>query len=59
MNDFNQSIARGRTMDASIDQGLRTFMLGVYQKLTLGIALSGVLESDAKDGASSERDLRI
>ena len=23
------------------------------------IALSGVLESDAKDGASSERDLRI
>jgi FtsH-binding integral membrane protein len=30
-------------MDASIDAGLRTFMLGVYQKLTLGIALSGLL----------------
>ncbi|WP_026180722.1 Bax inhibitor-1/YccA family protein [Henriciella marina] len=43
MNDFNSSVARGRTMDASLDQGLRSFMLGVYQKLTLGIALSGVL----------------
>jgi FtsH-binding integral membrane protein len=43
MNDFNSSVARDRTMDASIDQGLRSFMLGVYQKLTLGIALSGVL----------------
>ena len=43
MNDFNSSVARGRTMDASIDQGLRTFMLGVYQKLTLGIAIAGAL----------------
>ncbi|GGB71011.1 MULTISPECIES: Bax inhibitor-1/YccA family protein [Henriciella] len=43
MNDFNSTVARGRTMDASIDAGLRTFMLGVYQKLTLGIALSGLL----------------
>lgn len=30
-------------MDASVDQGLRSFMLGVYQKLTIGIALSGLL----------------
>ncbi|MDJ0920056.1 MAG: Bax inhibitor-1/YccA family protein [Henriciella sp.] len=43
MNDFNTSIARGRTMDASVDAGLRTFMLGVYTKLTLGIGLAGVL----------------
>ncbi|MEL8054646.1 MAG: Bax inhibitor-1/YccA family protein [Pseudomonadota bacterium] len=43
MNDFNQSVARGRTMDASVDAGLRTFMLGVYTKLTLGIALAGTL----------------
>ena len=43
MNDFNQSVARGRTLDASIDQGLRSFMLGVYTKLTWGIALSGLL----------------
>ncbi|MEM1036695.1 MAG: Bax inhibitor-1/YccA family protein [Pseudomonadota bacterium] len=43
MNDFNQSVARGRTMDASTDAGLRTFMVGVYTKLTLGIALAGLL----------------
>ncbi|MEM1391636.1 MAG: Bax inhibitor-1/YccA family protein [Pseudomonadota bacterium] len=43
MNDFNSSVARGRTMDASTDAGLRAFMLGVYSKLTLGIALAGVL----------------
>ncbi|MEM6534386.1 MAG: Bax inhibitor-1/YccA family protein [Pseudomonadota bacterium] len=43
MNDFNPSIARGRTMDASVDAGLRTFMLGVYSKLTLGIAIAGAL----------------
>ena len=43
MNDFNTSIARGRTMDASVDAGLRTFMLGVYSKLTIGIAIAGAL----------------
>ncbi|MEM8617131.1 MAG: Bax inhibitor-1/YccA family protein [Pseudomonadota bacterium] len=43
MNDFNTSVARGRTMDASVDAGLRTFMLGVYTKLTIGIAIAGVL----------------
>ena len=43
MNDFNTSIGRSRTMDASVDAGLRTFMLGVYTKLTLGIGLAGVL----------------
>ena len=43
MNDFNTSISRGRTMDASVDQGLRSFMLGVYSKLTIGIAIAGVL----------------
>ncbi|MEM9055609.1 MAG: Bax inhibitor-1/YccA family protein [Pseudomonadota bacterium] len=43
MNDFNTSIARGRSMDASTDAGLRTFMLGVYSKLTIGIALAGAL----------------
>ena len=43
MNDFNTSIARGRTMDASVDAGLRTFMLGVYSKLTIGIAIAGIL----------------
>ena len=43
MNDFNTSIAQGRTMDASVNLGLRSFMLGVYNKLALGIALSGLI----------------
>lgn len=43
MNDFNSSVAHGRTMDASIDQGLRSFMLGVYNKLALGIGLAALI----------------
>lgn len=44
MNDFNRSYGgRGRAMDMSTDAGLRAFMLGVYNKLALGIALSGIL----------------
>ncbi|MEL6474320.1 MAG: Bax inhibitor-1/YccA family protein [Pseudomonadota bacterium] len=46
MNDFNRSMAagaRGGSLDTSVDQGLRSFMLGVYNKLALGIALAGVL----------------
>lgn len=45
MNDFNrpQSAMAGRAMDMSTDAGLRAFMLGVYNKLALGIALAGVL----------------
>jgi FtsH-binding integral membrane protein len=43
MNDFNRTFGAAdiRTMDTSVDAGLRAFMLGVYQKLALGIALSG------------------
>lgn len=43
MNQFNTSMAQGRTMDASVNVGLRNFMLGVYNKLALGIALSGII----------------
>ena len=45
MNDFNRGIvaAHGRAMDMSTDVGLRKFMLGVYNKLALGIALAGIL----------------
>ncbi|MEO1569293.1 MAG: Bax inhibitor-1/YccA family protein [Pseudomonadota bacterium] len=46
MNDFNRSMAahaRSGTMDTSVDAGLRGFMLGVYNKLALGIALSGLI----------------
>jgi FtsH-binding integral membrane protein len=43
MNEYNRSFGAvdARTMDTSVNAGLRTFMLGVYQKLALGIALSG------------------
>ena len=46
MNDFNQaSFPRGDvgSMDTSVNTGLRSFMLGVYNKLALGIALAGAL----------------
>ncbi|MEO1552389.1 MAG: Bax inhibitor-1/YccA family protein [Pseudomonadota bacterium] len=43
MNNFNTSMAQGRTMDASVNVGLRNFMLGVYNKLALGIAVSGII----------------
>ena len=44
MNDFNQNLTgHGRAMDMGTDIGLRSFMLGVYNKLTLGIALAGAI----------------
>ena len=60
MNDFNQSVARGRTMDASVDAGLRTFMLGVYSKLTIGIAIAGAaLVGRALGAGEDERAKRL
>jgi FtsH-binding integral membrane protein len=47
MNDFQNAQARGfpssRPMDMAVDAGLRAFMLGIYQKMGLGLVLSGVL----------------
>ncbi|MEM9376776.1 MAG: Bax inhibitor-1/YccA family protein [Pseudomonadota bacterium] len=43
MNDFNTSMSHGRSMDMSVNEGLRSFMLGVYNKLALGIAVSGII----------------
>ncbi|WP_353256931.1 Bax inhibitor-1/YccA family protein [Hyphomonas sp.] len=45
MNDFNRTFGAidTRSADTSVNVGLRAFMLGVYQKLALGIALAGVL----------------
>lgn len=45
MNEFNRSFGAVdvRSMDTSVNAGLRAFMLGVYQKLALGIALSGAI----------------
>ncbi len=47
MSDYNRGF--GRTLpqqqagDMSVDEGLRGFMLGVYNKMALGLALSAVL----------------
>lgn len=45
MNDFNRTFGAidARSADTSVNVGLRAFMLGVYQKLALGIALAGGL----------------
>ena len=46
MNDFNRGYARSipaDRADMSVDAGLRKFMLGVYNKVALGLVLSGAL----------------
>ena len=46
MSDFNRGTARTvptDRADMSVDVGLRSFMLGVYNKVALGLVLSGVL----------------
>jgi FtsH-binding integral membrane protein len=45
MSDFNRGVARpfSRPTDMSVDAGLRAFMLGVYNKVALGLVLSGAL----------------
>ena len=46
MSDFNRGYARpfgAPQADMAVDAGLRSFMLGVYNKMALGLVLSGVL----------------
>ncbi|WP_369061378.1 Bax inhibitor-1/YccA family protein [Caulobacter sp. 73W] len=46
MNDFNRGYARSipaDRADMSVDAGLRSFMLGVYNKVALGLVLSAAL----------------
>ena len=44
MSDFDRRFARPAVAtDMSVDAGLRAFMLGVYNKLALGLVLSGAL----------------
>ena len=46
MNDLNRGYARSipaDRADMSVDAGLRSFMLGVYNKVALGLVLSGAL----------------
>ncbi|HYG28439.1 MAG TPA: Bax inhibitor-1/YccA family protein [Caulobacteraceae bacterium] len=45
MSDFNRGYARpaAPAADMSVDAGLRAFMLGVYNKMGLGLVLSGLI----------------
>lgn len=45
MSDFNNGYARPlpQTADMAVDAGLRGFMLGVYNKLALGLVVAGAL----------------
>lgn len=46
MSDFDRGLARPETVaapDMAVDAGLRAFMLGVYNKVGLGLVLSAVL----------------
>ncbi len=46
MNDFRYASRAGydaQTLDTSVDQGLRSFMLGVYNKMGLGLLVSAAL----------------
>lgn len=43
MSDFRNGYSMPQTTDMSVDAGLRSFMLGVYNKLALGLVLAGAL----------------
>lgn len=43
MSDFRNGYSMPQTADMSADAGLRSFMLGVYNKLALGLVVAGVL----------------
>ena len=59
MNDFNRGYARSipaDRADMSVDAGLRKFMLGVYNKVALGLVVSGAL-AYATSSVPAVRDL--
>ena len=43
MSDFRNGYSIPRTADMAVDAGLRSFMLGVYNKLAIGLVVAGVL----------------
>ncbi len=43
MSDFRNGYSIAQTADMSVDAGLRSFMLGVYNKLALGLVVAGAL----------------
>jgi hypothetical protein len=58
MNDFQraQAASMGASLDMSVDTGLRSFMLGIYNKMALGLVLSGIL-AFATSSIAPVRDL--
>ncbi len=43
MNNYNRSMAASQSMDTSVDAGLRTFMLGIYNNMSIGLAITGLV----------------
>ena len=43
MNQYNRTAYDARALDTSRDEGLRSFMLGVYNKMGLGLLISAAL----------------
>ena len=43
MNDFSRTYGGAPAMDMSVDAGLRSFMLGVYNKMGLGLLISSAI----------------
>ncbi|HEX4181456.1 MAG TPA: Bax inhibitor-1/YccA family protein [Caulobacteraceae bacterium] len=43
MSDYNRGYSRTIAADMAVDAGLRAFMLGVYNKMALGLVVSAVL----------------
>jgi FtsH-binding integral membrane protein len=62
MSDFNRGYARTIPVDRadmSVDAGLRSFMLGVYNKMALGLVLSAVLAWVTADFAPVQQLLYV
>ncbi len=43
MNNINRTMARPQTMDTSVDAGLRAFMLGIYNNMSIGLGITGLV----------------
>jgi len=62
MSDFNRGYTRTIPVDRadmSVDAGLRSFMLGVYNKMALGLLLSAVLAWVTADFAPVQQLLYV
>lgn len=57
MNDYNPAYGRQGTMDMSVDQGLRGFMLGVFNKMALGLALTALVAFGVQSSPAAQQML--